>query len=249
MGRPRPVLLPEGDPGRRRGTLQGGRIERPNPRRRREFCYADARKTAAPVPLGKANGDECAWEALQVTPVRSRESRGAHGLLIANLEVGVTHRCNAFAAAKHASEKLEHKPKRAPSKHHDDANDGRHDRSDRQKSFRSEISENKSGIRHGSGLPRIKMRRRKNDREGSFEVTTPDVCTTRVEVSRVLRAGYNRWNGKGRIGRNGSSPPCVAHDHVLSDSRRTTIIPKSSGNFVVIGEIEIVVQSKHAIGP
>jgi hypothetical protein len=55
--------------------------------------------------------------------------------LIANLELGVTHRFNIFAAAKHASKELEYKPKRALSKHHDDANDGRHDRNDRQRVF------------------------------------------------------------------------------------------------------------------
>jgi hypothetical protein len=41
------------------------------------------------------------------------------------------------------------------------------------------------------------MRRRKNDRDESSEFTMPDACTTRVEVSHVLRAGYNRRNGKG----------------------------------------------------
>jgi hypothetical protein len=139
--------------------------------------------------------------------------------------VGATYGRDTSPEAKRAPKELEYKPKRAPSKHHDDANDGRHDRSDREKSFRSEISENESGIPHGSGLPRIKMMRRKNGSEGSSGFTTPDVRTARVEVSRFWGAGYNRWNGMGAS------------------------IFASDGNFVVIGQIEIVVQSNHAIGP
>jgi hypothetical protein len=105
----------------------------------------------------------------------------------------MTYPGNAILATESAPKAMEHEPKGAPPQHHDDAGDRCHDRSEREKRFRCEISEKQSRIRHGNGLSRKGVRRWKNEGKGSSSFTMLEARTAPGEVPRVLKAGYNRW--------------------------------------------------------